>query len=337
MNHFHKSKLFIVFSALISSSLYAANCQMPPVPMHDSLKAVCEEANADASCTILWKGYRWWLDYNAIPDPQSNPWWIRFNWAQGQGYDPRNIRVNNGELQMNIGMSDLGGGKQEWNSAEAVLVADSNGNPFSVGYGEYYAVIETVNGFAYLDKNSVFGLFTYFKGDNGERNPHNEIDIAEISKWGGKTNVEQTNIDPALKPIMYNEPGFESDAHGQVGLQPWDTWISFGNFQKFPISSSIKVITTYMYWNGKEGEKKIHIKIFEGNTPFSQVKEEKGTVYDWETSSKNEKFIPNDEDCTRLHINFYLQNTHTKQPHLADPPDAPQQITIKDFMYVPLK
>lgn len=44
----------------------------------------------------------------------------------------------------------------------------------SLGYGSYAFVIK--NGFQYIDKNVVLGLFTYL-------DVHHEIDF-ELSKWG---------------------------------------------------------------------------------------------------------------------------------------------------------
>lgn len=335
-----KSSL-VVLSSLIYNPLYAANCPIPQ-SQHPTLDAICNAATGNPNCLLTWKGYQWWLDYNAVPDPgfPGNNWWIRYKWDQGQGYDPRFIRVDeNGDLELKIATSDLGGGQKEWNSSEAVLVSDKDGNP--LGYGHYYAVIYAPPGFAKLDDNSVFGLFTYAKDDNKKPNNHNEIDMLEISKWGGKANVEQSGVDRALMPIMYNDPPNENDAHAQLGLQPWSSWLTDENFKKYPIPDGVKTVTAYMYWNGKDGEKKIHIKIFKDNVPLERAKQEKGDLYDWETTAKNEKYIPNNEDCTRVHINFYLQHTHCKiwnsNQHKADPLNkASETITVKDFTYEPL-
>jgi hypothetical protein len=337
-----KPSLIVLSSVLIYNTLYAGNCEIPQ-SQHASLDKVCYEATGNENCLFTWKGYQWWLDYNAVPDPEfpNNNWWIRYKWDQGQGYDPRFAKVVNGELELKIAKSDLGGGQKEWNSSEVVLVADGSGNP--LGYGHYYAVIYAPPGFANLDDNSVFGLFTYLKNDNKKPNNHNEIDMLEISKWGGKANVEKAGVDRSLMPIMYNDPPNENDAHAQIGLQPWHTWPTDNNFKKYPIPAEIKTITAYMYWNGKENEKSIHLKVFKGNIPFEQVKQDKGDLYDWATSKENEKYIPNNEDCTRLHINFYLQHTYckiwTNKEHKADPLGRNKEselIIVKDFMYEPL-
>ncbi|WP_157236249.1 carbohydrate-binding protein [Chitiniphilus shinanonensis] len=111
--------------------------------------------------TLSWAGYQWNVRSGG-GGPGPNTWDERNAWVDENGYLHLKVANRNGA----------------WSSAEVQLL-----NPARVGFGTYQ--FQMLGRPDLLDRNLVFGFFTYPSADVGPNATH-EIDI-EFARWGNDT------------------------------------------------------------------------------------------------------------------------------------------------------
>ncbi|HSC79992.1 MAG TPA: carbohydrate-binding protein [Chitinolyticbacter sp.] len=152
--------------------------------------------------TLRWAGYDWNVRAGG-GGPGPNNWDENNAWVDASGYLHLKIANRNGS----------------WSSAEVQLL-----NPARVGFGTYQ--FQMLGRPDQLDRNTVFGFFTYPSSDVGPNATH-EIDI-EFARWGNDSY-------PWLNYTVYpNEVGIEASWAGSNDALSTDrtthrfTWLSSG-------------------------------------------------------------------------------------------------------------
>lgn len=262
-------------------------------------------------CLIKFKDYWWWTNYQFTGDPN----WF---WNKGQAWSPRNTFADGEGLHLFVRKDDLGGGP-EWMASEVVAVYLSDKKTLAkTGYGTYLvsAKIKSASSWDKLDKNVAFGLFTFQKdASGGINNPHRELDLAEISRWG--------------TPPCSN--AFDSrlcEGNAQFGIQKWDK--NRANLQRYSIQEGVNEITLVMKW--KSSNAPVTFLQFNGTYTLDNLPASPTNSYI--TSSSQNTFIPND-DCQLFHMNLWMGNFGEGDKHPGPADGQPQEVVITNFQYIP--
>ncbi len=212
--------------------------------------------NQNSISQITWSGYTWDVRPAGNGNPGSN------NWLNTTD----NIWVDNaGNLHLKI--TKVG---DKWYSSEIY-------SQESFGYGEY--TFQTLTNVENLDKNIVFGLFTY-------ETDTKEVDI-EFSKWGNTSNKEGNfTVQPSNSNSTVNYPlnltGGLSDCYSTHKFQWFSSGINFqsyyGHYSNLP--SIDKLIKEWTYTGANvptQGNEKVHLNFWlykQGVVPSDQLEAE---------------------------------------------------------------
>ena len=307
---------------LIAPMLQANNCQMPTYPMNlnpswgtDWETKFCDDKK---HCTVEWKGYKWWVNFHANKSGF-------YNGGMKQSFDPRNVYVSDGALVLRIFKSNLAeaGKPPVYTAAEAVLVSENAGN------GRYLLTIKFPMPVEKMDPNLVVGVFTYKKAGKvtGNSNPHNELDLIEISKWGQHAGEPCTFAKNSGMHYFACNGGI-----AQWGTQPWEQRAKENTMERFGFPtgmSGVDTITLYMDWKGPGMP--VEYKMFKGSVTMATATAQPGDIKSWTLPASAEKYVPNANDgCTRLHVNFYMQRSTN---NVANPPNGAATIRLINFEY----
>ena len=286
------------------------NCPQPNLKLDVALnKKFC----GTDECLVDFAGYTWWTNFHFRG---TSSWW----WSNDQGtsFSPRNAFVSGDGLHLKVAKDDLGGGS-EWMSAEVVALYKSGSRELvNFSYGTYLvsAKILTGDGWAELDKNVAFGVFTY---DNDTKssglNERRELDLAEISKWGGPENV----LDPVLK-----------SGNAQFAIQPWAALPQTKNVHRYTIDNNVKELTLVMIWNGPN--QPVTFKQFNGSYNLNNLPSNPN--HTWTTTSEQNPYIP-DNSCQKFHINFWMGNYGQGAKHPGPSNNKTQEVVVTNFVYQP--
>ena len=318
----------VLSSAVASNSavtLEAATCDNPrqgdtiPFQGYDPTGA-CGGNN----CIFAFAGYKWWTNYNYV-GPSRGYFWDN---DRRQVWSPRNAYVDNqGLLHLWVRRDNLGGGNQ-WASSEAVLIRNLNDSPAPLGYGTYLvsARIESPTSWDQLDRNVAFGAFTYQFAEDNIDNPHRELDLAEISRWG--YNPPNNQCSELLSPVL-------CEGNAQFTLQDWQ---GPGNIHRYSLGA-VQEITLVMEWVGA-GQ---HVTFKQYNGRYDSLSDLESAnpepAEKWETSDAQNKYIPA-EGCQFFHLNLWMGN-YIGREAVGDsrshpPPSSDQHVVVTGFDYRPL-
>ena len=191
---------------------------------------------------ITWSGYTWKVK-GGVGGPGPNNWNDSSSniWVDGQG----NLHLN----IIKIG--------NKWYCSEITLLQ-------SLGYGEY--TFEVSTNVENLDKNIVFGLFTY-------ETDSKEIDI-EFSRWGNSAMVDGWFT---VQPPPYNtlnQNSFALNLSGDYSTHKFIWNSSEIYFQSYYGHGLVNLINQWSYKganNPPAGKEKLHLNLwlFNGNAPFN--------------------------------------------------------------------
>ncbi len=204
---------------------------------------------------IKWSGYTWNVRPAGIGNPGTN------NWSNSTS----NVWVdNNGYLHLKI--IKFG---DKWYSSEIY-------SQESLGYGEY--TFQTLTNVENLDKNIVFGLFTY-------ETDTKEIDI-EFSRWGSSSyNEGNFTVQPSTSNSTINYPlilsGGLADCYSTHKFQWFSSVINFqsyyGHYSDLPSNDKLIKDWTYTGINvPTQGNEKVHLNfwLYNGSAPSNQQEAE---------------------------------------------------------------
>jgi hypothetical protein len=152
-----------------------------------------------AQPSFTWSGHRWYARDSSFRS--GGP-------GQGGNWSRRNVVVNaDGSLDLRI-----------TNPTGASPVAAEVVSRETFGYGTYAVTVE--GDFTHLPPAYVFAVFTFDWSSTGVGPGFNEIDIGEVSSWGGTS-------PPALSHTYYPDAG---GAHS-VGVQRWPPTVTQATFR----------------------------------------------------------------------------------------------------------
>jgi len=292
------------------SQMMGANCQPPNLKLDINVnKKFC--GNDD--CLFQFAGYWWWTNYEFKNASE-------YFYNQGQNWSPRNPVFQADGIHLRVRKDDLGEGKQRWMASEVVAVFENDKRTlFKTGYGTYLVAVKvlTADSWDKLDRNVVFGAFTYQREkSSNQNNPYLELDMAEISRWGA----------PPCSNLLDQRL---CTGNAQFAVQLWDR--DDDNVQRYTIKSGVKEVTLVMKWTG--GNKPVEFEQYDGlynltNLPSTPANE-------WETESDQNKFIPADQ-CQLFHMNLWMGNYKEKgqdNDHPGPSNGQDQEVVVTNFQY----
>jgi hypothetical protein len=282
---------------------------------------------ATGDCLVNFKNYRWWTSFQYYGNGDYFPGGGYFyNGGLQTTFAPRNVSVDSEGLHLKMSMQDLGGGLTA-SGAEAVLMftGSSGTTEADLGYGDYLvaAKVKSAASWGALDPNAAFGAFTFERLGTGSTgptiNPHREIDLAEISRWGWNHS--------GTCPIS---PDKLCTGNAQFTLQPWDAE-NLKNLNRYTIANGVDTITLVMKWHG--ANQPVTFDQYNGAFTFADLPAE--ADYTWTTSSPNQdKYVPA-TNCERFHLNFWFGNYSAHQNPNPPPSTLPQEIVVTNFEFRP--
>jgi hypothetical protein len=304
------------------SVLAAASCPtsdlaplgLAPVP------AQCDTAQ----CLVNFKGYQWWTSFQYYGDGSYFPGGGYFyNGGLQTIFAPKNVFVDGEGLHLTMAVRDLGGGPVPAGS-EAVLMFDAGGSQANLGYGDYLvtARVKTATSWATLDPNAAFGAFTFERigtGSGGPSiNPHREIDLAEISRWGWD-HTGNCPFSGNSAPLC--------NGNAQFTLQPWNS--ESANLHRYTIQDGIDTITLVMQWHG--ANQPVTFSQYDGAFTFATLPATPDNT--WTTSSDQNQYVPA-TNCERFHLNFWMGNYGAAVNGVNPPPSIlPQEVVVTNFEF----
>lgn len=326
-------KIALISALALSSQLqvYAAGCDLPQAhpdwhpDWGDWETKFCEPSEVPNSiCVVKWKGLGWWSNFHA--NNHNNDGFFESE----QAYAPQNVKVTDKGLELKVRKLDLGGG-ETWAAAEAVLVADKDGRPMNIGYGDYLFTVENPVPIKDMDRAMVFGAFTYLRGgDDGIPNPRKELDMVEISKWGwtGQGDCPWPDSNPMSKYGCFGS--------FQMGSQPWE---QEGTLKRFPVDKNAPdlddtTLTFYMHW--EDARTPVQYKAFKGIVDMNTAKTKDGDLANFKMEQT--QYVPVPDQCVRFHFNFYRAvYSKGRQGINLEPKNAETVIYVTNFEYQPKK
>jgi hypothetical protein len=252
---------------------------------------------------------------NPLIDFAGHQWWTNYHWSKATGpyawggdnpnepvfgtvFDPYLVTHYKGtELKLAIEPPNPPKYKS-WRTSEVCLMDN-------LGYGRYLVSAGTGENFAGLDKNVVFGMFTY------------QFTAAPRSEG---PNV-QREID-ALEVLFRGNPG---DA--QFMLQPWDNRPP-GLYFNIPQGIGNITVTLDWYPDPSDQEKKVAtFAVYEGRYSFATLPPPPNWLA--QLKAQNMPFanlIPS-HGWERFHFNLWLMH--------GQAPQGRQEVVIRGFEYLP--
>ncbi len=252
---------------------------------------------------------------NPLIDFAGYKWWTNFHWSKESGpyvwggknpnepemgtvFDPYLVTIYK-STELELAIEPPNNKYKSWRTSEVCLMDN-------LGYGRYLASAGTgmTGGFAGLDRNVVFGMFTYqftaappIEGPNVQR----EIDALEVLRG--------------------------ANSNAQFMLQPWD---SRPPGLYFNIPQGISNITVTLDWlpDAKEPGKKVAtFAVYQDRYSFATLPPlEKALAKLDATNSDFKNLIPS-HGWERFHFNLWLM--HGKAPQ------GRQEVVITGFEYKP--
>lgn len=277
-----------------------------------------------AQCLVNFKGYQWWTSFQYYGDGSYFPGGGYFyNGGLQTIFAPTNVFVDNEGLHLKMEVRDLGGGPVPA-GAEAVLMFDAGGSPADLGYGDYLvtAQVKSASSWATLDQNAAFGVFTFERlgtGSGGPSiNPHREIDLAEISRWGW----DHTGVCPYTgndSPLC--------TGNAQFTLQPYGS--DPDNLHRYTIRDAVDTITLVMSWRG--ANQPVTFAQYDGAFTFATLPAAPDNT--WTSSPDQNQFVPA-TNCERFHLNFWMGNYAAAVNKVNPPPSTlPQEVVVTNFEF----
>jgi hypothetical protein len=304
---------------------------------------------------VDFKGYRWWTSfqyYGPRDTPQTPnpvfPWGgFFYNGGLRTAFAPKHAFLAGDGLHLKIDTTNLGGGSVTA-GGEAVLMfnADADNSEANLGYGDYLVTAKLLtSAWASLDPNAAFGAFTYERigrGDSGPpTNPHREIDLAEISRWGWNQNPP---------PVCPNTGSSEPLCHGnaQFALQPWEKRDEanppqWSNLNRYAISPGVDTITLVMRWRG--ANQPVAFEQYNGAVTFGDLNKQlpPQPSNKFTSAAAQNKFVPA-TNCERFHLNFWMGFYNNDKargcndrsgncPPNPPPSTLPQEVVVTNFEF----
>ncbi|HEY5706216.1 MAG TPA: hypothetical protein VIS96_11645 [Terrimicrobiaceae bacterium] len=251
---------------------------------------------------IDFAGHKWWTNYHW--SKQSGPYvWGGNNPNEpvfGTVFDPYLATVwESGQIKgIKLEIQPPNAKYTSWRTSEVVLMDN-------LGYGRYLVSAGTGmgTGFASLDPNVVFGVFTY------------QFTPAPLSDG---PNV-QREID-ALEILSRGHPG---DA--QFMLQPWDNRPP-GLY--FNIPQNISRITVTLDWYlGTNGQKVAKFAVYKDRYSFSNLPPVNQALAQLDATNKPFRDLIPSHGWERFHFNLWLMHGRV--------PQGPQEVVVDGFEYLP--
>lgn len=275
-------------------------------------------------CLVNFKNYRWWTSFQYYGNGGYFPGGgYFFNGDLRTAFAPKNVSVDNEGLHLKMSRQDLGGGVEPTGTEAVLMFTGSSGTTeANLGYGDYLvtAKVKSATSWATLDPNAAFGVFTferYGKGSTGPTvNPHREIDLAEISRWGWN----HTGTCP-IKPEKL------CSGNAQFTLQPWDAE-NLNNLKRYTINDGVDTITLVMQWHG--AAQPVTFDQYNGAFTFGNLPSK--SDYTWTTAPVQNKYVPM-TNCERFHLNFWFGNYSAGMKTNPPPRNLPQEIVVTNFQF----
>lgn len=293
------------------SMLMGSNCTPPNVKLDVNVnKKFC--GNDD--CLFKFGNYWWWTNYEYKNASE-------YFYNQGQNWSPRNPTFQSDGIHLRVRRDDLGEGKLRWMASEVVAVYLSDKKTlFKTGYGTYLvcAKILTADSWDKLDRNVVFGAFTYQHDKSSDLdNPYRELDLAEISRWGA----------PPCSNLLDQRL---CKGNAQFAVQLWDK--DPDNVQRYTIAPGVKEVTLVMKWFNED---EVTFEQYNGTYNLNNLPSNPSNKY--KTDSDQAKFVPKDE-CQLFHLNFWMGNYKEKgqdDDHPGPSNGKDQEMVVTNFQYNP--
>lgn len=292
------------------------------------------------------KSYRWWTSFQYY-GPEGNPAFAFggyfYNGGLRTAFAPKHAFLAGNGLHLKIDHTDLGGGDVVA-GGEAVLMLNTDGSEANLGYGDYLvtATILKNSTWANLDPNAAFGAFTYERLGNGSTggttNPHRELDLAEISRWGwNQTPPPDCPNSGVSAPLC--------TGNAQFALQPWDAAApppqnqNWANLNRYGISPGLNTITLVMRWHG--ANQPVSFEQYNGAFTFEGGLPAPDNVFT--SVAAQNSFVPA-TNCERFHLNLWMgfynnpaargcrDADHNCPPNPA-PSVLPQEIVVTNFEF----
>lgn len=291
------------------------------------------------------KSYRWWTSFQYY-GPQGNPTFpfggFFYNGGLRTAFAPKHAFVAGDGLHLKIANTNLGG-PDVVAGGEAVLLFNSDGTEANLGYGDYLVTATVLNStWATLDPNAAFGAFTYERLGNGSAgnttNPHRELDLAEISRWGWNQmpppDCPNTGVSAPL-----------CTGNAQFALQPWDAAAPppqdqhWANLNRYTINPDVKTITLVMRWHG--ANQPVAFEQYNGAFTFEGGLPTPDNVFT--SVAAQNVFVPA-TNCERFHLNLWMgffnnpaargcSNERGDCPPNPAPRILPQEIVVTNFEF----
>jgi len=273
-------------------------------PPDEHGKARCDTPD----CLLEFKDYKWWTHYH------NNP----YEYEQRTIFAPRNVTVDSEGLHLFVREVDVdGNGVKKWSGSEAVVALNLDGSRANLGFGTYLvaARVKTSSGWDTLDTNVAFGAFTYQPDVDKIANPHRELDLAEISRWGA--------------PDQCTLPAKLCQGNAQFALQQWDKGGStVPNVDRYSIGAGVKEVTLVMIWTG--AGKPVTFRQYNGLFTLATLPGQ--ATHEWITPASRGPYIP-DSNCQQFHLNMWLGNYSSEKNGLHPLPATTQEVVVTNFEY----
>ena len=255
---------------------------------------------------------------NPLIDFAGHKWWTNFHWSKKSGpyvwggsnpkepemgtvFDPylatvwQSGAIKGIKLEVQPPNTKY---KDTWRTSEVCLMDN-------LGYGRYLVSAGTGvgTGFASLDPNVVFGVFTYqfteAPGSEG-RNVHREIDALEVLRG--------------------------DNSNAQFMLQPWDNRPP-GLYFNIPEKTSKITVTLDWYLDASE-QKVAKFALYGNRYSFSNLPPVNEALAHFDATNSSFKDLIPSHGWERFHFNLWLM--HGKAPQ-----NTPQEVVIDGFEYLP--
>jgi hypothetical protein len=311
-------------AAVASAAVAAAGSSCPTADLAPLGLAPVPAQCATPQCLANFKGYQWWSSFQFYGDGKFfEGGGFFYNGGLRTVFAPRNVFVDDEGLHFQSATRDLGGGPTAA-GAEAVLMFNAaDGSEANLGYGDYLvtAKVKTAPSWATLDPNLAFGAFTFERIGNGSTgavtNPHREIDLAEISRWGWDQTGSCPNTGVAA-PLC--------NGNAQFTLQPYDS--NPANLHRYTIRADVDTVTLVMRWHG--ANQPVTFEQYDGAFTLTTLPAAPASA--WTTSADQNQFVPATK-CERFHLNLWQGNFAANRTPNPPPKTLPQEVVVTNFEF----
>jgi hypothetical protein len=291
-------------------------------------------------CLVTFAGYRWWTEYDFFSSSGF--------WNQNNVWSPRNVEVRNNQLHLYVREQDTPNSQgnccvRQWTAGEAVTALNLDGTDAKLGYGTYLVAARVASAPSWdaMDPNVAFGVFTYERDGKGNRNnPHRELDLAEVSRWGRRGDEQQCRQEHRVEPSKLCE------GNAQFTLQLWNANPEEGlpNLHRYTVIGANE-ITLVMIWPG--AQQPVTFKQYSGLHSLDTLPATAN--HEWITPAARNPWVPAD-GCQQFHLNLWMGNfieSERRRDSATGPLDpkggfnpAPatvQEVVVTNFQYRPIR